>query len=255
MITRDIPPNFDRMFPEACVEIGCEPIDLLGVMFSESGCQSHAINDGPAGAPESKRYNAVGLIQFMPATLPNVGWHHGHQAFRHLDACGQLPYVIAYYNAWARTGAPWDSAGRLYQATFVPATMATQRDPADVLVQRGGRLGWCYSANAAFDADKNGAITIQELTDAIHRNARGPRWEELCTRLRLETHEDRGDRVETIRDVQEALTALGIDAGTVDGYDGPRTRAGVRAFQEAHELDVDGIAGPITRALLAELWS
>ncbi len=50
--------------------------------------------------------------------------------------------------------------------------------------------------------------------------------------------------------VQTALILLAIDAGEVDGVDGPRTRAAVTQFQESAGLDADGILGPKTREAL-----
>ncbi len=49
-----------------------------------------------------------------------------------------------------------------------------------------------------------------------------------------------GPGPELVRTVQEALTALGYDAGAADGMIGPRTRAAVRAFQATTEFGVDG---------------
>jgi peptidoglycan hydrolase-like protein with peptidoglycan-binding domain len=58
----------------------------------------------------------------------------------------------------------------------------------------------------------------------------------------------------SIAGVQAALVNLGYDPGEIDGKDGPKTRAAVRAFQQATGIGVDGIAGPVTkRALLAAL--
>ena len=53
------------------------------------------------------------------------------------------------------------------------------------------------------------------------------------------------------RAVQEALISRGHDPGPVDGLVGRRTRAGVRAYQQANGLVVDGTISP---ALLAHLW-
>lgn len=46
--------------------------------------------------------------------------------------------------------------------------------------------------------------------------------------------------------IQGALNALGYDCGKVDGIFGPNTEAGVRAFQEANGLYVDGRVGKDT---------
>jgi peptidoglycan hydrolase-like protein with peptidoglycan-binding domain len=50
--------------------------------------------------------------------------------------------------------------------------------------------------------------------------------------------------------LQVALRAKGLYGATVDGVYGPRTRAGVRAFQARRGLAVDGVAGSATRGAL-----
>ena len=45
---------------------------------------------------------------------------------------------------------------------------------------------------------------------------------------------------ERVRRVQERLAAAGFDPGPADGAMGPRTRAALRAFQEARGLDPTG---------------
>jgi peptidoglycan hydrolase-like protein with peptidoglycan-binding domain len=55
---------------------------------------------------------------------------------------------------------------------------------------------------------------------------------------------------ERVRQVQERLAAAGFDPGPVDGVVGGRTRAALRAFQEARGLDP---TGEPDRSTLAEL--
>jgi murein DD-endopeptidase MepM/ murein hydrolase activator NlpD len=50
--------------------------------------------------------------------------------------------------------------------------------------------------------------------------------------------------------LQVALRARGLYEGTVDGVDGPGTRAAVRQLQARRGLAVDGIVGPATRRAL-----
>jgi len=53
-----------------------------------------------------------------------------------------------------------------------------------------------------------------------------------------------------VRALQRRLDRAGFPAGPIDGLYGPRTEAAVTAFQSAHGLRVDGIAGPITLSAL-----
>jgi peptidoglycan hydrolase-like protein with peptidoglycan-binding domain len=55
--------------------------------------------------------------------------------------------------------------------------------------------------------------------------------------------------------VQALFAANGIPTGPVDGIFGPLTEAAVRAFQEAHGLQVDGIVGRQTLAALFKTLS
>lgn len=55
---------------------------------------------------------------------------------------------------------------------------------------------------------------------------------------------------ETIKKIQQALTAKGFVAGEVDGVWGRRTIAAVKAFQQSIGLEADGIVGPRTSTAL-----
>jgi peptidoglycan hydrolase-like protein with peptidoglycan-binding domain len=62
-----------------------------------------------------------------------------------------------------------------------------------------------------------------------------------------------GSRDPKVRRVQKRLWRLGyLPRAGVDGLDGYRTRQAVMAFQSWEGLERDGIAGPITKAALAE---
>lgn len=61
------------------------------------------------------------------------------------------------------------------------------------------------------------------------------------------------DPVNDITGIQARLNNLGFGCGPVDGNNGPKTKAAIRAFQAAHGLTVDGIAGRETQAKLKEI--
>lgn len=56
----------------------------------------------------------------------------------------------------------------------------------------------------------------------------------------------KGSRDPAVRDLQEALKALGSDPGPIDGVFGGKTESAVKAFQQRREITTDGIVGRIT---------
>lgn len=58
------------------------------------------------------------------------------------------------------------------------------------------------------------------------------------------------DQGSSVKQMQEALTALGYATGGVDGKFGPTTEKAVRQFQQDNGLSVDGLAGSATLTLL-----
>lgn len=60
---------------------------------------------------------------------------------------------------------------------------------------------------------------------------------------------------EDVRHLQTALTDAGVSCGGVDGDFGGMTDEGVRAYQAAHRLDIDGEAGEQTITSLGGTWT
>ena len=56
----------------------------------------------------------------------------------------------------------------------------------------------------------------------------------------------KGAKGQAVKDLQEALKALGLQPGPIDGVFGKKTEDAVKAFQQLKGIEVDGIAGPIT---------
>ena len=56
-----------------------------------------------------------------------------------------------------------------------------------------------------------------------------------------------------VAELQRSLNSRGYNCGTVDGIMGPRTQQAIMRFQRDQGLQVDGIAGPVTRAKLSEV--
>lgn len=56
----------------------------------------------------------------------------------------------------------------------------------------------------------------------------------------------KGSRKPEVKDLQEALKALGFSPGKIDGVFGAATEKAVKAFQASVGIDADGVVGPIT---------
>lgn len=253
--TSDITDDFFPRLKAIAEELEADPLHMLAVMYSESGVRATAHNDNPKNLPPEQRYNASGLIQFMPPTLVGLGYFSGHAAFRQLTATAQLNYVRKYYLPYK---GKLKSAAALYVATFLPAFVDNASDMGFVLTAKGGIRGWAFAPNAAFDADGDLKITVKELGDAVARNAKGGRWDELAARLTGEGLPEEATEappadLRTTFGLQCALKAAGFDPGPLDGQPGPKTTAAVLAFQEANGLKPDGIYGPKTRAAFEQL--
>jgi len=115
----------------------------------------------------------------MPATLAGLGWAEGTEAFAKLSAEEQLPFVERYYRAHVGR---LSSAGRLYQATFLPATLPDSTEET-VIAAPGGPHADAYRANLVLDTNGDRQITVSDLTARVEALRTGPRWDALMQRL------------------------------------------------------------------------
>jgi Transglycosylase SLT domain len=178
ILEREVVADFDYLTDQffielkaVCGRLSCAPADMLGIMESESAVRPDAQN--PRG-------NATGLIQFMPRTLVGLGWNLGPAGFKKLSAEQQMPFVEAYFKPWISFGL--SSAGRLYQAVFLPGTLRGS-DESTVIAAPAGPNAGAYKSNVGLDMNHDGAITVSDLTARIDHFRQGPRWIELMRRL------------------------------------------------------------------------
>lgn len=171
--TADLTDAFFVGMHAVAASIGTNPEFLLAVMNSESGIRASAHN--PNG-------HASGLIQFMPATLVRLGWTLGHEAFRRLSAEEQLPFVERYYRPFVAQGL--NSTARLYQATFLPATLNRGSQPETVIVDvNANDNAFAYAPNRGLDRRGDGRILVGDLTAFVERAKNSARWREARDRL------------------------------------------------------------------------
>jgi hypothetical protein len=178
--------SFYTKLNEVSADLGMNPRDLLLVIALESGGNPAARN--PNGG-------ATGLIQFMPATLKSMGLSQEERStFGQKSAEQQLDYVKQYVKAHQSLigGKPFTSATQYYVANFFPIALKKWNgdDPVanrNVVVasenSQDPRERAAYKANPILDANKDGKITVGDLTTVLMNVERGSKYQELQASL------------------------------------------------------------------------
>lgn len=92
-----------------------------------------------------------------------------------------------------------------------------------VNVRTGGMTGWTHWA-VPVGLYEEGEMPVETIKPTLRKGSRG----------------------DLVRELQEALNALGFDCGAADGIFGTKTFNAVVAFQTEAKLDADGVVGPKT---------
>lgn len=208
----DVPDQFLIDLKRYAAELGMDPVWLIEVMLSESGIDSKAeLPKRPrrlelAMIPRSERPRtslASGLIGWMDIT--GFGYPdnsvESHMAF--VDEVPLLKQLAAARSFWKNKqavakqyGRVIESAANLYQANFVPASLARGTSPETIIAAKDG-TGYpgkdgkpqepaFYKENAGYlDVDKDGAITVADMAArlTLNRKTNAGRFNELVQRL------------------------------------------------------------------------
>ena len=122
-----------------------------------------------------------------------------------------------------------------------------------VMSHTGLHIGDGYIIHCSGEV-KEGAISDTSWTHyAIPKGLYDDEYLKTAKGVKEMTIYRNGSQGEGVRQLQENLNKLGFDCGKVDGIFGQKTTAAVKAFQRAHNLTDDGIAGPVTLAAIERL--
>lgn len=124
---------------------------LMFPMYFESGLNYKAVN------PYT---NAYGLIQFMPATIKALGYTS--EQFKKFSNVQQLDAVYKYFLPYkSKIKRPIDA----YMAVFFPAAIG--KSDSTVIEAKNLSASTIAKVNPVFDLDKNGTITVSEISQAL----------------------------------------------------------------------------------------
>ncbi|WP_324779877.1 lytic murein transglycosylase [Thiobacillus sedimenti] len=208
---------------------------------------------------------AMGQMQFMPSTFRAYAvdgdgdgridvWHSLPDAMdsaaHYLQRAGWRAHAPVAIEVRLPEGFDWRQARVFHRLQVAEWTaMGVAAADGSVLPEGAGRAGivlpqgWQGPAFMVFDnfdvvmkwnRSQNYALTVAQLASQLaggHAVFAGG-------------GEPGALSVADFRWLQQALDELGYDAGTPDGFPGPRTQTAVRLYQALHRLPVDGYAGP-----------
>lgn len=261
---------------------GWDPRALAAIMSVETG-YTFSPTAGVSSWKPSR--TATGLIQFteetarelgvLPTSTPpsdkaaelGAGKEWATWTLARMTALDQLDLVEAYFARAEKGGAHFNRSPLDYY--LVTWGTYTGRGLNDVLAKSGSRA---YEGNKALDKDGKGSITVGDLNAFVTRGypagwnfpkvspapdstpdseaEAGSLWRVwqswgfglshvLLPVLRVP---DRGPSVALLQAVLSKLNILLV----VDGAFGMLTKAGVTLFQRQHQLEPDGVVGPLT---------
>jgi hypothetical protein len=145
---------FAQAVDRVAQDLHIPPDWLMAVMYAESGLNPAAENRQGSGA--------AGLIQFLPAAAGELGT--SVPELRRMDATAQLNYVHQYFRQVRQRYGPYTSLTDIYLGVLYPKA---RRQPATyVLYARPSRA---YLQNAGLDEDRDGAVTVADITRRMNR--------------------------------------------------------------------------------------
>ena len=169
-----LPPAFLRGLVAGLRPLGVDANAVLSVMKHESNFNPQAKNEQMVKG--RKRLIAGGLIQWIHSTAKAYGTTLEHLLT--LDAMGQLPYVLKYWETMAKTFPSrrdrWTPEQAL-RAVFFPSSVgkpddwaigvkdAAPKDDSEAAAKAASFIRLVYEQNAGLDRDKDGRITAGEV--------------------------------------------------------------------------------------------
>ncbi len=149
-------------------QTGIRPEYLLPVLYSESGFRPDVVNS----------LGYTGINQASTAMLASYGTSSADYAT--WPASQQIQRVVTpeYANIQNQLGVAIRSGTKAYQLNFLPATLSTAGSLDSVLATEGNTneygAGNVYGANAGFDYQHKGTITVGDLAHFVAKAAANP---------------------------------------------------------------------------------
>jgi peptidoglycan hydrolase-like protein with peptidoglycan-binding domain len=241
------PATVARSTPEAPTSVPDEPTPTPAVVPAPAGDEPAPLNNPPPEPPQrSERVKALqaqlSLLGFDPGPVDGRYGPLTTDAVIRFQEAHDLPVdgVLGPLTADALRVITL----RPQSSERVQRVKALQRQLSWLGLEPGpvdGRYGPLTTVAVRRFQEAHG-LPVDGVVDQLTADARAASAPEPPT----------SDRIERVKVLQRQLGALGLEPGPVDGRYGPLTTAAVKRFQQAHDLQADGVADPQTQHALQQ---
>lgn len=171
---------------QAAQRLGMNSADLLLVLESESGLNPAAAYRDKDGFPI-----ATGLNQLTRVSNAVTGLtEEQRQALVSQPVSVQIPIVERFFQniQWTKERRGYPNAATIYSINFAPGRLLSRGNrPETVLYSKADGVN--YELNKGLDVDKNGTITVKDLSDHLAKVSKRVSYKGALAALRLATEQ------------------------------------------------------------------
>lgn len=236
--------------------------------YGEKKCTPTFRKERAGAYPDMKNaiYSTCKVLSGKQSGCEGCKWH-GKQAYdcaqltRYCCKAAGQELVSGANSQWTKTA--WEKKGTIDSLPDAPGVILYHANSSGRMTHTGVYIGGGYAVEAR--AAKYGVVKTEVKkrtwthwaalpgvltgteTAPPEKIDKAPAQDTEVETVTIELNTLRmGSEGAQVKTLQRLLNAMGHDCGTVDGKFGSKTQAGVRSFQGAKGLVVDGIAGEKT---------
>ena len=152
---------------QAAQDIGARPMDLLLVLYSESGLDPKSSAKNKEGEIVARGLNQITEANYTEMKMSKSEW----ESISSMTPSENLYYVVKSLKS-AVGNMSFPDAGTLYQVNFAPARLIDSGSGDDVVLYSSPSK--YYYANEGLDLDKKGYINVRDMRNILKKRSSEP---------------------------------------------------------------------------------
>lgn len=162
---------------QAAQEVDARPMDLLLVLYSESGLDPFSSAKNTEGEIVARGLNQITEANYKAMGMSKSEW----ESISSMTPSENLYYVVRSLKS-AVGNMSFPDAGTLYEVNFAPARLKEFGSGDDVVLYSSPHK--YYEANKGLDTDKKGYINVRDMRNILKRKSLEPAFLFYSDKLR-----------------------------------------------------------------------